>query len=102
MELCVPLVIASLIDRGIGQSDGSWVVRMCLLLVAFGLIGLLFAVTAQFFAAKSSVGFAKQIRRALFLHIQKMSYKDLDIVGTSTLLTRMTSDVQQVQTGTLI
>lgn len=99
MELCVPLVIASLIDRGIGQSNGSWVVRMCLLLVAFGLIGLLFAVTAQFFAAKASVGFAKQIRRALFLHVQKMSYKDLDIVGTSTLLTRMTSDVQQVQTG---
>ncbi|MBO4366851.1 MAG: ABC transporter ATP-binding protein [Clostridia bacterium] len=99
MELCVPLVIASLIDRGIGQSDPSFIVRMCLLLAAFGTVGLLFAVTAQYFAAKASVGFAKQIRRALFSHIQKMSYKNLDNAGTATLLTRMTSDVQQIQTG---
>ena len=99
MELCVPLVIASLIDRGIGQTDSSWVVRMCLLLAVFGLVSLLFAVTAQYFAAKASVGFAKQIRRALFSHVQQMSYKDLDHAGTATLLTRMTSDVQQIQTG---
>lgn len=98
-ELIVPLVVAAIIDTGIGQGDRGYIVRMCLVLVALGLIGLLCSVTAQYFAAKASVGFTKKLRHALFAHIQGFSYQTLDTVGTSTIITRMTSDMNQVQTG---
>ena len=95
----MPLVVAAIIDTGIGQGDRGYIVRMCLVLVALGLIGLLCSVTAQYFAAKASVGFTKKLRHALFAHIQGFSYQTLDTVGTSTIITRMTSDMNQVQTG---
>jgi len=99
LELIVPLVVAAIIDTGIGNGDRSYVVKMSFVLVALGLIGLVFSVTAQFFAAKASVGFVTRLRSALFRHIQGFSYKTLDQVGTSTMITRMTSDMNQVQTG---
>ncbi len=99
LELIVPLVIAAIIDRGIANSDRSYVVKMCLILALLGAVGLAFSVTAQYFAAKASVGFASKIRRSLFAHIQTLSYKEIDKLGTSTLITRMTSDTNQVQTG---
>lgn len=98
-ELFVPLVIAAIIDNGIANGDSGYIVRMCLLLVVLGIIGLAAAVTAQYFAAKASVGFAKKLRHALFDHIQKLSYMEIDTLGTSTMITRMTSDVNQVQSG---
>lgn len=98
-ELFVPLVIAAIIDNGIANKDSGYIVRMCLLLVLLGVIGLAAAVTAQYFAAKASVGFAKNLRHALFSHIQSLSYTEYDTLGTSTLITRMTSDVNQVQSG---
>ena len=101
LELIVPLVVAAIIDNGIarGQDGRGYIVRMCLVLVALGLVGLLCSVTAQYFAAKASVGFTKKLRHALFAHIQGFSYQTLDTVGTSTIITRMTSDMNQVQTG---
>ena len=98
-ELIVPLVVAAIIDRGIGGADKGYIVRMCLVLVALGLVGLACSVTAQYFAAKAAVGFAGKLRHALFSHIQRFSYRQLDQVGISTLITRMTSDMNQVQTG---
>ena len=99
LELFVPLVVAAIIDTGIGNQDRGYVVKMCLVLVLLGLIGLAFSVTAQYFAAKAAVGFVTTIRRVLFGHIQKLSYAELDTQGTSTLITRMTSDMNQVQNG---
>ncbi|MBO4421119.1 MAG: ABC transporter ATP-binding protein [Lachnospiraceae bacterium] len=98
-ELTVPLVIASLIDTGIANGDKGYVVKMVLILVAFAFVGYGFAVTAQFFAAKAAVGFATKLRHALFAHIMKLSFKEGDKQGTSTLITRMTSDVNQTQTA---
>ena len=99
LELFVPLVVAAIIDTGIGNQDRGYVVKMCLVLVLLGLIGLAFSITAQYFAAKAAVGFVTKIRHVLFGHIQKLSYAELDIQGTSTLITRMTSDMNQVQNG---
>ena len=99
VELFVPLVVAAIIDTGIGNQDRGYVVKMCLVLVLLGLIGLAFSVTAQYFAAKAAVGFVTTIRHVLFGHIQKLSYAELDTQGTSTLITRMTSDMNQVQNG---
>lgn len=99
LELFVPLVVAAIIDTGIGNQDRGYVVKMCLVLVLLGLIGLAFSVTAQYFAAKAAVGFVTTIRHVLFGHIQKLSYAELDTQGTSTLITRMTSDMNQVQNG---
>ena len=99
LELFVPLVVAAIIDTGIGNQDRGYVVKMCLVLVLLGLIGLAFSVTAQYFAAKAAVGFVTTIRHVLFGHIQKLSYAELDTQGTSTLITRMTSDMTQVQNG---
>lgn len=99
LELFVPLVVAAIIDTGIGNQDRGYVVKMCLVLVLLGLIGLAFSVTAQYFAAKAAVGFVITIRHVLFGHIQKLSYAELDTQGTSTLITRMTSDMNQVQNG---
>lgn len=99
LELFVPLVMAAVIDVGIAGGDRRYIVRMCLLLVALGIIGLVCSVTAQFFAAKAATGFSTKLRHALFSHIQSLSYTEMDQIGTSTLITRMTSDVNQVQSG---
>ena len=98
-ELFVPLVIASMIDRGIGGGDRQHIINMCLVLILLCFIGFGCAVTAQFFAARAAAGFAKKVKRALFDNIQKLSYADIDRVGTSVMITRMTSDINQVQQG---
>lgn len=98
-ELFVPIVIKSIVDTGIGQGDKVYIVKMCLLLVLFGVVGLICSVTAQFFAAKASIGFVTKLRRALFKHIGQLSYSEIDNLGTSSMITLMTSDVNQVQVG---
>lgn len=98
-ELIIPLIVASIIDRGIVAGDRAHVVRMVLCMAVLGLVGLLAAVTAQYFAAKAAIGFSSRLRHALMAHIQTLSYTELDTLGTSTLITRMTSDVNQVQSG---
>lgn len=98
-ELLVPLVMAAVIDTGIRRADRPYIVKMCLVLVLLGVVGLVCSITAQYFAAKAAVGFAAGLRHALFAHIQKLSYTEMDSVGTSTLITRMTSDVNQAQSG---
>ena len=98
-ELFVPLVMAAIIDRGIATQDTGYILRMGLILVVLAIIGLTCALTAQYFAAKASVGFATGIKSALFAHIQTLSYTELDTLGTDTLITRMTSDMNQVQNG---
>ena len=99
MDLIVPLVMAYIIDKGIGGNDTGLIVRLCLLLVGLGFVGLTFSITAQFFAAKASVGFIKQVKHAVFAHIQRLSFSDIDRVGSNTLITRLTSDMNQIQTG---
>lgn len=99
MDLIVPLVMAYIIDKGIGGNDKELIVRLCLLLVSLGFVGLTFSITAQFFAAKASVGFIKQVKHAVFAHIQRLSFSDIDRVGSNTLITRLTSDMNQIQTG---
>ena len=98
-ELIVPLVMAAIIDRGIGNQDGAYVVKMCFVLIALALIGLTCSITAQYYAAKAAVGFSTKIRHVLFSHIETLSFTEMDVVGTSTLITRMTSDINQVQSG---
>ena len=98
-ELIVPLVVASMIDVGIAQGDKGYVGRMCLIMAALGLIGLVCSITAQYFAAKAAVGFATKLRHGVFEHIQKLSFSQLDREGTATLITRITSDINQVQSG---
>ena len=99
LELLVPLVVADIIDTGIGAGDTDFVVRRCLILIGLGLLGLASSVTAQYFAAKAAIGFTASVRHALFGKVQSLSYAELDKLGTSTLMTRMTSDMNQVQTG---
>ena len=98
-ELLVPLVMAAVIDVGIAERDSAYIVRMCLLLIALGLIGLVCSITAQYFSAKAAAGFGAGARHALFAHIQSFSFTEMDTIGTSTLITRMTSDVNQAQSG---
>ena len=98
-ELLIPLVVAAIVDKGIGLGDLSYVYKMGGIMVILGIVGLIAAVSAQFFAAKAAVGFATGLRSALFEHIQGLSYTEIDTVGTSTLITRLTSDVNQVQSG---
>ncbi len=99
-ELIVPLIVASIIDDGVsGEAGAGYVINMCLLLVALGLVGLVSAVTAQYFAAKSAVGFAKELRSDLFAKMQSLSFSQIDNIGTSRMITRMTSDVNQIQSG---
>ncbi len=98
-ELFVPLVMAAIIDNGIANGDRGYIGRMCLVLIALGIIGLTCSITAQYFAAKAAVGFAAQMKHALFAHVQSLSFTEMDTVGTSTLITRMTSDANQVQNG---
>ena len=99
-ELFVPLVIKGIIDYGIAAEDRAYCLRMGLLLLLLAVIGLAMATTAQWFSARAAAGFAAKIKQVLMEHIQKLSYTELDTIGTSTLITRMTSDVNQVQTGT--
>ena len=98
-ELFVPLVMARIIDIGIANGDRGYIVRMCLVMAALGLIGLICSITAQYFAAKAAVGFAAKVRHELFAHIQSLSFSEMDVCGTSTLITRMTSDINQIQSG---
>lgn len=98
-ELFVPLVMAAIIDTGIADGDKGYILKMGGILVLLAVVGLTCSVTAQFFSAKAAVGFATKLRHALFSHIQGLSYKELDTMGTSTLITRMTSDVNQLQNG---
>ncbi len=98
-ELIVPLVMAAIIDTGIEQGEKSYIINMCLILVALGIIGLVCSITAQYYSAKAAVGFATKIRHALFSHLMNLSFTEIDTLGTSTMITRMTSDVNQTQTG---
>ena len=98
-ELIVPLIVARITDEGIRTGDTGYILRQCGILLLLGLLGLAASVTAQYFAAKASCGFAARLRSALFSHIGTLSYEGLDKLGTSSLLTRMTSDMNQVQTG---
>lgn len=98
-ELMVPLVMVAIIDSGIENGDTAYILRMGAVLVLLAAVGLISSVTAQYFSAKAAVGFATQLRNALFSHIQGLSYTELDTIGTSTLITRMTSDVNQIQNG---
>ena len=99
LELFVPLVIASIIDNGIGNSDQGYVVGMVFVLVGLGIVGLAFSITAQYFAAKAAVGFSSKVKHELFRHIESLSWTEIDGIGTSTLITRMTSDMNQIQNG---
>ena len=98
-ELIVPLVMAAIIDTGVATGDKSYIMKMCMVLVLLAVIGLTCSVTAQYFAAKAAVGFATKLRHALFAHIERLSFTEMDTVGTATLITRMTSDINQVQNG---
>jgi len=99
LELTVPIVVALIIDKGIGGGNRAYVVKMCLLLLLIGAVGLAFSLTAQYFSAKAAVGTAADLRSGLFAKIQTFSYSKLDKIGTSTLITRMSGDINQVQTG---
>ena len=99
-ELIVPLIVSTIIDVGIENGDKVYIIKRCLLLVLFGILGLCSTLVAQYFSAKASVGFASDIRHALFQHIGKLSYSQLDSLGAPTLITRLTGDINQVQTGT--
>ena len=98
-ELMVPLVMANIIDYGISNQNMGYIGKMGLLLLLHGIVGLASSITAQFFAAKAAVGFSTKLRQALFDHIEDLSFTDIDKAGTSTMITRMTSDVNQVQSG---
>lgn len=99
LELFVPIVMANVIDIGIANSDKPYVIKMCLVMIILGILGLACSVTAQYFAAKAACGFATKLRHTLFEHIQSLSFSEMDTIGTSTLITRMTSDINQVQNG---
>lgn len=98
-ELFVPLVMAAIIDVGIANQDKPYIVKMCFVLIALGIIGLVCSITAQYFAAKAATGVGTAIRHGLFEHIQKFTFTEMDQLGTSTLITRMTSDINQIQSG---
>lgn len=98
-DLFVPLVVAGIINNGILKGDRTYIVRMCLVLILLAVVGMACAILAQYFAAKAAVGFSTKLRGALFAHIQKLSFTELDTLGTSALMNRMTSDVNQLQNG---
>mgnify|MGYP002802854858 CR=1 FL=1 len=98
-ELFVPLVMAAVIDVGIAGEDRPYIVKMCLVLIALGIVGLVCSITAQYFSAKAAAGFGTGVRHALFAHIQSFTFTEMDTLGSSTLITRMTSDVNQAQAG---
>ena len=98
-ELLIPLVVARIVDTGIAGGDRSYIVKMCLVMVALGVVGLISSVTAQYFSAVAAVGFSTRLRHVVLEHILGLSYSQLDTLGSSTMLTRMTSDINQVQNG---
>ena len=98
-ELVVPLVMANIIDVGIRSQNELYIWKMCTVMIFLGIIGLVCSVTAQYFSAKAAMGFSTALRRSLFVHINSLSYRELDLLGTPTLITRITSDVNQAQTG---
>ena len=98
-ELFIPLVVAAIVDTGIASRDTGYIVKMCLVMVALGIIGLVCAVVAQYFSAAAAVGFSARLRHAVMDHILRLSYTQIDRLGTSTMVTRMTSDINQVQNG---
>ncbi|MCI8508581.1 MAG: ABC transporter ATP-binding protein [Lachnospiraceae bacterium] len=98
-ELFVPLVMAAIVDIGIKEQNNAYIIRMGAVLILLGIVGLVCSITAQYFAAKASVGFGKSVRRDLFAHINSLSYTEIDQAGTSTLITRMTNDINQLQSG---
>ena len=98
-ELMIPLVVARIVDEGILRGDTGYVVKMCGIMIALGIIGLLMAISAQYFSAVAAVGFSTKLRYAVMEHILALSYSQADAVGTSTMVTRMTSDISQVQNG---
>ena len=98
-ELLIPLVVAKIVDTGIRNPDTGYIIKMCLVMISLGIIGLACSLTAQFFAAKAAVGFASRLRHSVMAHMLGLSYETIDAVGTSTMVTRMTSDINQVQSG---
>lgn len=98
-ELLIPLVVAKIVDTGIHNQDTGYIIKMCLVMISLGIIGLACSLTAQFFAAKAAVGFASRLRHSVMAHMLGLSYESIDTVGTSTMITRMTSDINQVQSG---
>ena len=98
-ELLVPLVMASIIDKGIGNGDGSHIIKMGAILITLGIVGLVCSLTAQYFSARAAVGFSTELKHSLFKHIQGLSYSEIDKLGTSTLITRLTADINQLQNG---
>ncbi|NLK24083.1 MAG: ABC transporter ATP-binding protein [Clostridiales bacterium] len=98
-ELIVPLVIAAIIDTGIANDNKPYIIKMCFLLIVLGIVGLISSITAQYFSAKAAVGFATNLRHSLFKHLLGLSFSEIDTLGTSTMITRMTSDVNRAQTG---
>ena len=99
LELCVPLLMAAMIDKGIANRDTGYIIRMGFALLGLGAVGLGVSITAQYFAAKAAIGFGEKLRAALFRHILRFGYTEIDHIGASTLMNRMTTDAQQVQTG---
>ncbi len=98
-ELLIPLIVASIVDIGINKGDTTYIINMSLLMIGLGTVGFICSITAQYFAAKAATGFSTKLRHSLLKHIQSLSYKEIDSISVSTLITRMTSDVNQVQTG---
>ena len=98
-ELMIPLVVAKIVDTGIRNQDTGYIIKMCLVMISLGIVGLVCSLTAQFFAAKAAVGFASRLRHSVMAHMLGLSYETIDAVGTSTMVTRMTSDINQVQSG---
>ncbi|MBQ4529392.1 MAG: ABC transporter ATP-binding protein [Lachnospiraceae bacterium] len=98
-ELIVPMVVAAIIDVGVNQRDAEYITKMCGVMILLGVVGLICSITAQYYAAKAATGFATKLRHSLFQHIQSLSFSEIDEIGTSTLITRMTSDVNQLQSG---
>lgn len=98
-ELLIPLVVAAIIDVGIANSDKSYIYKMCIIMIALGIVGLVTSITAQYYSAKAAVGFGTELRHSLFKHLQSLSFTEYDTLGTSTMITRLTSDVNQAQTG---
>lgn len=98
-ELLIPLVVARIIDVGLQQENVNYIIKMCIIMVSLGIIGLTCSLCAQFFSAKAAVGFATKVRNALFSHLQSLSYTEIDKLGTGTMITRMTTDVNQLQSA---
>ena len=98
-ELMIPLVVAEIVDVGISQGNMNYIMKMCIVMVVLGVVGLISSCTAQFFAAKAAVGYSARLRHYMMAHLLKLSYTQIDTIGTSTMVTRMTSDIQQVQNG---